>query len=91
MDFTVIISDRKNVKKRVLIVVSRLAKETGYSKSHVSRIFAGKTTPSLKCLVKISIALKISLDELAEVLPKAAPRYKRKTNLRTIYAEPKID
>jgi hypothetical protein len=40
----------------------------GYSKSHLSRVFAGKTKPSIPCLVAISEALGISLDELVDRL-----------------------
>ena len=67
MDFTVIISDRKP-RKRVQVSVSRLALETGYHKSHISRIFRGETRPSFRCLTKLASALDVTVDELATTL-----------------------
>ena len=93
MDFTVIISDRKARRRRVPIIISRLAKETGYHKSHMSRIFSGQTKPSMECLFKISTALQITVDELAAVLMNTDFREKRKkkmNSIRTIYAELEI-
>lgn len=90
MDFAVIISDRKAQKRKVPIFVSRLARETGYNKSHISRVFSGKTKPSMECLFKIASALQITVDELVSVLINTnfrKKRNKKKNSIRTIYAE----
>lgn len=44
--------------------VSDIARVTGYSVSHVSRVLRGERSPSAKSLVAIARALGISTDEL---------------------------
>ena len=53
-------------RKRALIRVNltRVQQHTGYSKSHLSRVFAGKVKPSVSCAVEIAEALGITMDEL---------------------------
>lgn len=46
-----------------------MARRTGYTLAHISRIFNGKRTPSLRAAGKIARALGVSVDELAEQLP----------------------
>lgn len=91
MDFTIIISDRQP-KRKVEISVSRLALETGYDKSHISRVFSGNTTPSLECTNKIAGVLGVTMDELTEALLRKKKRKKKekRKSQRVIYAGPKI-
>lgn len=44
--------------------LTRLARQTGYSLSHLSRVFKGQTTPSVECLGALSTHLGVSMDEL---------------------------
>jgi transcriptional regulator with XRE-family HTH domain len=57
MAFQLTISDSKVRKPRTEVNLTRLAMNTGYSKSHISRVFAQKTAPSMACLEKIAEAL----------------------------------
>lgn len=82
MDFSIIISDRKP-KKKIDVKISILANQTGYHKSHISRVFRGKTTPSIDCLKAISTALGITMDELHEAIN---TKKRKQRPLRTIYA-----
>lgn len=41
--------------------LSRLSLQTGYSVSHLSRVFAKKTVPSLCCLATLSEVLGVSM------------------------------
>lgn len=81
MEMSIIISSPK--KKRVITISrSGLARDTGYDKSHISRVFAGKTKPSLECVQAMAKALGITVDELTnKVLTK------RKKGLKVIYAD----
>jgi transcriptional regulator with XRE-family HTH domain len=45
-----------------------LARRTGLSKAHISKIFNGARKPSLKVARRLSEALEISLDELYDHL-----------------------
>lgn len=47
----------------------RLARETGLSLSHVSRVFSGKRQPSMRAARKIADALRIDIDSLMYCLP----------------------
>ena len=49
----------------MFVNATRVAGQTGYSRSHISRVFGRKTQPSFSCLVAISDALGITIDELA--------------------------
>jgi len=53
-------------RKRALLRVNltRVQQHTGYSKSHLSRVFAGKVKPSVPCAMAISEALGVTIDEL---------------------------
>lgn len=50
------------------IGIGELARRTGLSKTHVSKVFNGQRRPSLRNARKIAIALSITLDELYEHL-----------------------
>jgi transcriptional regulator with XRE-family HTH domain len=50
------------------VVLTRLARSTGYSLSHISRIFSCETKPSMTCLVRLSTELGISIDEFVRKL-----------------------
>jgi len=39
-----------------------LARKTGFSEPHISRVLSGKTTPSVDCLTKMAIALDDTVD-----------------------------
>lgn len=89
MDFTVIISDKQPLREK-RIWVNRLARDTGYDKSHISRIFSGETKPSLKCLQKLAVALDMTLDDLADALTRRKNRRGNNKRIRRIHAKPKV-
>lgn len=66
-EFTLLISEKPKAIP-VRVNVTRLAHITGYSKSHVSRIFSGKTVPSVTCLSQLANALGVGLDELHQAI-----------------------
>jgi len=39
-----------------------LARRTGFTESHISRVLSGKTTPSVDCLTKLAVVLRASVD-----------------------------
>lgn len=47
---------------------SELARVTGVDMAHISRVFSGKSRPSLSLAVAISNHLNISVDSLCETL-----------------------
>ena len=64
MKFT--IDTRPNRRPKIMFInLTRIAGQTGYSKSHLSRIFSRKTNPSFSCLVAITDALALTVDETA--------------------------
>jgi hypothetical protein len=54
------ITDKREVRHRMDVKLTRLAQLTGYSLSHMSRVFSLDTTPSLSCLT--SLANAVSMD-----------------------------
>lgn len=67
--FTLKIStDGEPPENPTFINLSRLSLRTGYSPSHLSRVFSGKTVPSLKCLNKMGEALKMDITTLYNVI-----------------------
>lgn len=52
--------------------VGDVARGTGITHSHISRIFNGRRTPSMACAVKIANFLGITLDDLNAALMEAA-------------------
>lgn len=54
--------------RTITVVISDVARHTGLNIAHVSRIFSGKRTPSLRAAKKISGCLDISLDQLYSIL-----------------------
>ena len=81
------ISDKK-VKIPQRINLSRLAMRTGYSLSHLSRVFAGYTTPSMKCIRQMATVLSLSIAQVDEIIGervlvrKKAERSKRMKEVR---------
>lgn len=70
-DFTLIIKDSKEPKpEKVRVNITRLSYAAGYSKSHISRVFSGKTVPSVGCLVKIAQAMGIEMGTLHDLIEK---------------------
>ncbi len=43
-----------------------LATQCGVTKGHINQIITGKTSPSLKLLLKMSKALSVSIDKIVE-------------------------
>ena len=41
-----------------------LARRTGFTESHISRVLSGKTTPSVDCLTKIAVVLHTTVDDV---------------------------
>jgi transcriptional regulator with XRE-family HTH domain len=68
MPFQLTISDSKVRKTKMEVNFRRLATNTGYSVSHISRIFARKTTPSLVCLERIAEALGYDITTLRDLI-----------------------
>lgn len=65
-EFALTISDaEKPVVDDLQVNITRLATRVGYSTSHLSRVFAKKTAPSLKCARKLAAALKLSVEDLS--------------------------
>ena len=48
-------------RKKIGINLSKISRATGYSVSHLSRVFRGKTNPSLNCLKIIGEALNVNM------------------------------
>ena len=50
------------------INLSRLAFDTGYSISHLSRVFSRENGLSVTCLTKVAKALKLSMEDVLKKL-----------------------
>jgi len=71
IEFTLTIKDPEpNRPSGMKINISRLAIQTGYSISHLSRVFTKKTTPSVKCLGELSLVLKMNIADLYDLIMK---------------------
>lgn len=57
---------RKRWNPRTVVDLTDLAAITEYSKSHLSRVFAQKTNPSVPCLTALANALDLSLDDTVQ-------------------------
>jgi len=57
---------KKFVKRNREVNLTRLAASSGYSLSHMSRVFNGKTNPSLKCAEVLAECLGIGKDDLID-------------------------
>lgn len=55
--------------------LSDVARATGMSLSHVSRIFSGHRTPTVKALRDIAAFLNVGTGELLEILEKRATQH----------------
>lgn len=55
-------------KRTVTLIISEVARATGLSIAHVSRVFGNKRVPSLKAARKISRYLHVSIDQLYSAL-----------------------
>ena len=61
MGSTVVIDlDPKSIRR------GELARRTGYTIGHISRVLSGDRTPSLLCASRIAAALGLSLDDFNE-------------------------
>lgn len=54
--------------------IRELARVTGYTPGHISRIARGEKGPSLRCLVDVARALGVTLDEAYRVVVLATGR-----------------
>jgi len=68
-EFTLIIRDGTK-KDRKFVNLSQLARLTGYTKGHVSRVFRRETTPSMKCAIDLAKMLGMGLGEFTDMLEK---------------------
>jgi len=50
--------------KIIKVNCTRLATQTGYHKSHLSRVFGGTAVPSVICLSAAADALGLTMDEV---------------------------
>ena len=48
-----------------------IARQSGYTVSHVSRIFSGQRRPSLRCATKLARIMGLTLDDFQRLLPPA--------------------
>ena len=53
-----------NIRKQKGLTQIQLAEMVGVNRFHISNIERGKSSPSLKLLIKIADALDVSLDDL---------------------------
>jgi len=60
--------DEEPTPRYMTINITRLAMQTGYSTSHLSRIFTKQTTPSLDCIRALAVVLKLKLDDLCQMI-----------------------
>jgi len=77
------ITDKEEVPRLTLgnLHIRRIATRTGYSISHISKVFAHKCNPSVPCLRALADEFGLSLDEMEKLLrerkynvPKAGKR-----------------
>ena len=54
--------------EKIRINITRLSYITGYDKSHISRVFARKSKPSVTCLEKLAKALGLGFEELHVII-----------------------
>ena len=73
-EFTIKTGD-KRLPKRMKVNLTQVQRDSagphrpnGYSKGHLSRVFGGKTQPSMECLVAIAVSLGLTLDETVDRL-----------------------
>jgi AraC-like DNA-binding protein len=68
MEFKLTIHDKETAPEPepdvISVNLSRLAHATGYSISHLSRVFSRETTPSVPCLETVALALAMSMEEI---------------------------
>ena len=64
------ITDREPEEKptRYKVNLTRLSHSTRYSLSHLSRVFARKTNPSVPCLRAIAIQMGLTMDEVEKAI-----------------------
>lgn len=65
--FTFTIGEEKPKPQRTgkqKLNLARLARSTGFSKSHLSRVFRGKCNPSVRCLRACAAILNTTMDEV---------------------------
>lgn len=64
------------------INLSEIAREVGLQPSHLSRIFKGQRTPSLRAARNIAAALGMTLDDLTMALGRIKPPKKQNVEKR---------
>lgn len=69
---------RKKKTKLLIVNKSRIARETGYTRTHIVHVFHGHVMPSVPCLAAIAKSLKLSLDDTAKAINILEARYKEK-------------
>ncbi len=69
----------KKKKKTIYYVnVTRIARGTGYSVAHMSRVFRNESGVSIKCVEKVSAAMGISVEELLSAIRERRVRVESK-------------
>jgi AraC-like DNA-binding protein len=68
MEFKLTIHDKETAPEPepdvISVNLSRLAHATGYSISHLSRVFSRETTPSVPCLETVAAELDMAMEDL---------------------------
>lgn len=78
--FALTISGSNFDKNETRINVSRLALKTGYSPSHLSRVFRGETSPSLKCLTAVGDAIGLDMSDVDSLIKQRKSELKEQRN-----------
>jgi transcriptional regulator with XRE-family HTH domain len=50
--------------------LSEVSRKTGYTLSHISRVFSSRREPSMRCLMAVAKALGLSVDETISLIEK---------------------
>jgi AraC-like DNA-binding protein len=69
--FTLTIEESREVPEApdtLVVNISRLSRKTGYSVSHLSRVFSQETCPSVDCLGKLGEVLGLRIDKLLDMI-----------------------
>ena len=69
-EFTLIIRDEAAPKGKKYVNLSQLARLTGYTKGHVSRVFRKETTPSMHCAISLAGMLGMGLGDFIDMIEK---------------------
>ncbi len=58
----------RQIREEKGISITQLAKLTGMSKGHLSRIERGETEPTILTLARISLALNVNIEKLYKII-----------------------